>query len=138
MMKCELFFDTALLLLEEFQQSKEYCNMPKLIITTLSTFIKHQQASSRLAKRVDRHTLNNKLIAFFTQPAVHEEYRLLLVKSYTQFVFSPGSKPRCMKWRPSEGRLSRCSATSSACWRWSSKTASASARAFLRNRSSVR
>lgn len=121
MMKCELFFDTCLLLLEEFQYSKEYSNMPKLIITTLSTFLKHQQASSRLTKRVDRHTLNSKLIAFFTQPSILEEYRVLLVKSYTQFVFSPGSTFGCMKWRRSEGRRSRCSAISSACWQWSLK-----------------
>lgn len=118
MMKCDLFFDTSLQLLEEFQYSKEYSNMPKLIITTLSTFLKHQQASSRLAKKADRHSLNNKLIAFFTRPSIHEEYRLLLVKSYTQFIFSPGSKSGSMKWRRSAGRRSSCSAVSSACWQW--------------------
>jgi hypothetical protein len=75
--------------------------MGKLIITTLSTYLKHQQSGSRLAKKIDRSILNGKLTEVFLRVSIEEEYRLLLVKSYTQFIFAPGSNFQHIQCRPS-------------------------------------
>jgi hypothetical protein len=92
MMKQELFLESCIFLLEEFQLNTAFPNMPKLIITTLSTFLKHQQSSSQLVRKIDRHTLNNSLMEVFFRRTLQEDLRLLLAKSYTQFIYALGSR----------------------------------------------
>jgi hypothetical protein len=92
MMKQELFLESCIFLLEEFQSNTAFPNMPKLIITTLSTFLKHQQSSSQLVRKIDRHTLNNSLMEVFFRRTLQEDLRLLLAKSYTQFIYALGSR----------------------------------------------
>lgn len=62
MMKDERFFDILIKILIKFQDNPNYPHTPKLVITTFSTFLKHQQNRSQLAKKIDRHKLNAKLI----------------------------------------------------------------------------
>lgn len=112
-MKEEGFFHCCVSLIEEFQQSTAYANMAKLIITTLSTFLKHQQSPSRLVKKIDRHMLNKALIEVFFRQAIQEDLRILLVKSYTQFIYAPGSKLRLTQWRPFEDKPQICCAITS-------------------------
>ncbi len=109
MMKEELFLQTCINLLEEFQDSTLYPYVPKLILTTLSTFMKHQQSSSRLVRRIDKHTLNTALIEIFFRRTLQECNRLLIAKSYLHFIFATGSNPPSTQWKPSALKLSTCS-----------------------------
>jgi hypothetical protein len=101
MMKEERFMENCISLLEEFQESTAYANIPKLVITTLSTYLKHQQSGSRLVRKVDRHTLNTTLMELFFRKTVQEGHRLLIVKSYLQFIYAAGSMHSLTQWTPS-------------------------------------
>lgn len=61
-MKSEHFLDTLVALLIEFQGVEQKATFVKQIMTTFTTYIRHQQSRSLLVKRIDFSDLNKKLL----------------------------------------------------------------------------
>ena len=102
-MKDPEFLSISIGLLLESQASNEI--LSKLILSSLSTYLKHQQAKSSLVARVNIVTLNNQLLALFVDRSIMDKYRKMLLRSYTTFIFSHGSKYQITQCRPFEPRL---------------------------------
>ena len=88
----EVFFDTLTSLMVEHQNGK-HPHLVKLMLTTLGTFVKHQTTQSRLVKKMDRTQLNNKFLEVLTKSTLNEDYKHMMMRPYSQFIYAPGSTP---------------------------------------------
>jgi len=61
------------------------------IVTTFTTFMRHQQARSPLVLKMNYFDLNNELLKIALNPNIQPHWREAFLKHYPQFIFSTGS-----------------------------------------------
>lgn len=65
-MKSEFFLKVLMQLLIEHQDNLDSSTVVKQILTTFTTYVRHQQSRSSLVKKINPHQLNKTLIDIFT------------------------------------------------------------------------